>query len=54
MSEATLAESHAVVAHSGDDHGADDHGAHMVTSTGLSNNKLAMWLFLGSECLIPY
>ena len=28
-----------------------DHGAH-VTSTGLSNNKLAMWLFLGSECLL--
>ncbi|MCE2854099.1 MAG: cytochrome c oxidase subunit 3 [Ilumatobacteraceae bacterium] len=27
------------------------HGAH-VTSTGLSNNKLAMWLFLGSECLL--
>ena len=24
----------------------------MVTSTGLSNNKLAMWLFLGSECLL--
>ncbi len=22
------------------------------TSTGLSNNKLAMWLFLGSECLL--
>jgi heme/copper-type cytochrome/quinol oxidase subunit 3 len=31
------------------DHGA--HGAH-VTSTGLSNNKLAMWMFLGSECLL--
>jgi heme/copper-type cytochrome/quinol oxidase subunit 3 len=31
------------------DHG--DHGAH-VTSTGLSNNKLAMWMFLGSECLL--
>ncbi|HWL45345.1 MAG TPA: cytochrome c oxidase subunit 3 [Ilumatobacter sp.] len=26
-------------------------GAHH-TSTGLSNNKLAMWLFLGSECLL--
>jgi len=23
-----------------------------VTSTGLSNNKLAMWIFLGSECLL--
>jgi heme/copper-type cytochrome/quinol oxidase subunit 3 len=31
--------------------GHDDHGAHH-TSTGLSNNKLAMWLFLGSECLL--
>ena len=31
----------------------DDHGDHApVTSTGLSNNKLAMWLFLGSECLL--
>ncbi len=28
----------------------DDHGH--ATSTGLSNNKLAMWLFLGSECLL--
>jgi heme/copper-type cytochrome/quinol oxidase subunit 3 len=37
------------VAHGHDDHG--DHGAH-ETSTGLSNNKLAMWLFLGSECLL--
>ena len=26
----------------------DDHG----TSTGISNTKLAMWLFLGSECLL--
>ena len=34
-----------------DDHGHDDHGVH-VTSTGLSNNKLAMWIFLGSECLL--
>ena len=29
----------------------DDHGGHH-TSTGLSNNKLAMWMFLGSECLL--
>jgi cytochrome c oxidase subunit 3/cytochrome o ubiquinol oxidase subunit 3 len=28
----------------------EEGGAH--TSTGLSNNKLAMWLFLGSECLL--
>ena len=32
-------------------HGHDDHAEHH-TSTGLSNNKLAMWLFLGSECLL--
>ncbi|MEM7338047.1 MAG: heme-copper oxidase subunit III [Actinomycetota bacterium] len=39
------------VAH--DDHGHDDHGhgGHR-TSLGLSNMKLAMWLFLGSECLL--
>jgi len=29
----------------------DDHG-HMETNTGISNNKLAMWLFLGSDCLL--
>ena len=29
----------------------DAHGGHAGT-TGLSNNKLAMWLFLGSECLL--
>jgi cytochrome c oxidase subunit 3/cytochrome o ubiquinol oxidase subunit 3 len=28
-----------------------DHGAH-ATSTGLDNRKLAMWAFLGSECLL--
>ena len=40
-------------AHAGhDDHdGHDDHGGHH-TSLGLSNVKLAMWLFLGSECLL--
>ena len=29
----------------------DDHG-HGHTNTGISNEKLAMWLFLGSECLL--
>jgi cytochrome c oxidase subunit 3/cytochrome o ubiquinol oxidase subunit 3 len=29
----------------------DAHGGH-GTTTGISNNKLAMWLFLGSECLL--
>jgi len=33
------------------DHG-DDHGHAAHPSTGISNNKLAMWLFLGSECLL--
>ena len=35
-------------------HGAgshDDHSTH-VTNTGISNEKLAMWTFLGSECLL--
>ncbi len=36
-------------AESHDDH--DDHGGH-TSSLGLSNMKLAMWLFLGSECLL--
>jgi cytochrome c oxidase subunit 3/cytochrome o ubiquinol oxidase subunit 3 len=35
--------------HAGDDHG--EHGGHH-SSLGLSNTKLAMWLFLGSECLL--
>ena len=30
-------------------HGA---AAHPPTTTGLTHNKLAMWLFLGSECLL--
>ena len=28
------------------------HGSSHVTSTGISNEKLAMWIFLGSECLL--
>jgi len=31
--------------------GHDEHGGHH-SSLGLSNMKLAMWLFLGSECLV--
>jgi cytochrome c oxidase subunit 3/cytochrome o ubiquinol oxidase subunit 3 len=49
--------------HAGDPHPAHDHTSHPDdgldyigephhTSTGLSNTKLAMWLFLGSECLL--
>ena len=41
-----------VAAHEGQA-GADETGhGHPVTSTGLSNEKLAMWAFLGSECLL--
>ena len=28
------------------------HGSSRVTSTGVSNEKLGMWVFLGSECLL--
>ncbi len=31
---------------------AAEHGSDHGTSTGISNTKLAMWLFLGSECLL--
>ncbi len=37
--------------HSADVHSTDEHGAH-YTSLGISNMKLSMWLFLGSECLL--
>ncbi len=33
-----------------DVHAEEDHAA--PTSTGLSNDKLGMWVFLGSECLL--
>ncbi len=46
MADAAL-HAHAETAHG--DHGGG-HGH--TTSTGLSNNKLAMWMFLGSECLL--
>src|SRR6266851_9473985 len=29
-----------------------EHGLSHVTNTGVSNEKLAMWVFLGSECLL--
>ena len=34
-----------------DDGHGDSHGGH-ATSTGVSNEKVAMWVFLGSECLL--
>ena len=30
----------------------ETHGLSHVTSTGVSNEKVAMWVFLGSECLL--
>ena len=33
-----------------DAHG--EHGLSHATSTGVSNEKMAMWAFLGSECLL--
>ena len=43
-----------VVAAAGDPPDATDetHMLSHVTSTGISNEKLAMWVFLGSECLL--
>ncbi len=39
--------------HEADAHAADAHGhGHPPTNTGLSNDKVAMWAFLGSECLL--
>lgn len=46
--EATEAEAGAA----GVDHGHDDHGGSHGSTTGISNNKLMMWVFLGSECLL--
>ena len=43
-----VTEAHA--AHTGDH--PEGAPAHPVTSTGLSNEKIAMWAFLGSECLL--
>lgn len=34
------------------DHDLDSHGDHHATSTGVTNEKVAMWVFLGSECLL--
>ncbi len=53
MSDATITESgHEAVIPAGLDDGQDHIGLPHHTSTGLSNTKLAMWLFLGSECLL--
>jgi len=44
----TALDPHVGAAHSD----AHAHSEPHHTSTGLSNNKLAMWMFLGSECLL--
>ncbi len=46
MAEATTVHSAAQDAHAG------GHAAGHVTTTGISNEKMAMWAFLGSECLL--
>ncbi len=53
MSDATIIESSdAAEIPVGFDDGQDHLGLPHHTTTGLSNSKLAMWLFLGSECLL--
>ena len=49
MSDATIT---APDEHEPIDDGLDHLGLEHQTSTGLSNTKLAMWMFLGSECLL--
>ncbi len=41
---------HAAAAHAGDHH--DAHVGHPPTSTGLDNKKVAIWTFIGSECML--
>jgi heme/copper-type cytochrome/quinol oxidase subunit 3 len=41
--------SHAAAAHAGHD---DGHAQHHYTTTGLDNKKLAIWAFIGSECML--
>jgi cytochrome c oxidase subunit III len=40
---------HAAAIHSAHD---DMHGGHPPTSTGLDNKKIAIWAFIGSECML--
>ncbi|MEM7094975.1 MAG: cytochrome c oxidase subunit 3 [Actinomycetota bacterium] len=53
MAEATAVAEHEAPeteTHDGDHGDGDDHGH--GSTTGISNNKLMMWVFLGSECLL--
>jgi len=53
VADATITESSdAPEIPAGLDDGQDHIGLEHHTTTGLSNTKLAMWLFLGSECLL--
>lgn len=52
MSDATITESAESAEYVPPDDGHDHIGMPHNTSTGLSNTKLAMWMFLGSECLL--
>src|SRR6202158_3414094 len=40
---------HAAALHAAHD---DAHGGHPPTSTGLDNKKIAIWAFIGSECML--
>jgi heme/copper-type cytochrome/quinol oxidase subunit 3 len=42
---------HNVSVHEGGQEGGHD-ASHHATATGISNEKLGMWVFLGSECLL--
>ena len=56
MSSVAAIDEAALAAHEDAPHDAqgthDAHGGHPATSTGVSNEKVAMWVFLGSECLL--
>jgi cytochrome c oxidase subunit 3/cytochrome o ubiquinol oxidase subunit 3 len=43
---------HTEAGHEPEPHGHHEHGHAHAHASGLSNNKLAMWMFLGSECLL--
>jgi cytochrome c oxidase subunit 3/cytochrome o ubiquinol oxidase subunit 3 len=45
VTDVAVADTHA-------DHHAPQPGEHGWTATGVTNEKLAMWLFLGTECLL--
>jgi cytochrome c oxidase subunit 3/cytochrome o ubiquinol oxidase subunit 3 len=49
MTEVAVHDEHGHEEHGDEEHG---HGLSHATSTGISNEKVAMWAFLGSECLL--